>query len=201
MPELYQWLKGDPKPDSFIVNTVRSHTESEEAAKGMGLRLLMHYMGDIHQPLHLVSRYTAEHPKGDKGGNDFDLKYHYDADELHAVWDNVMYEYHKSVKRPFTSESFEAFGSIATDLNSKVGVSLAETSNLNFERIAETSRQYGLQAYDGIEPGKDVELPDWYIQKWKPILMKQVVLAGHRLAKMIENIYGQPSLNLQNLMI
>ena len=34
------------------------------------LRLLIHYIGDIHQPLHAASRYTTVYPKGDEGGND-----------------------------------------------------------------------------------------------------------------------------------
>jgi len=38
------------------------------------LRLLIHYIGDIHQPLHASSRYTLNYPSGDEGGNDFLIK-------------------------------------------------------------------------------------------------------------------------------
>src|SRR5262249_46203752 len=30
---------------------------------------VLHLVGDIHQPLHTVSRFSADFPKGDKGGN------------------------------------------------------------------------------------------------------------------------------------
>ena len=64
----------------------------------MALRLLIHYLGDIHQPLHCLTRVNPEFPHGDKGGNDFALKYHYKVNNLHSLWDAVMYAYHDSIK-------------------------------------------------------------------------------------------------------
>lgn len=62
------------------------------------MRLLIHYVGDIHQPMHCVSRVDKEYPAGDKGGNDFPLPNHYSAKELHAVWDAAIYEFKKNDK-------------------------------------------------------------------------------------------------------
>lgn len=39
--------------------------------KSMGLRNLIHFLGDIHQPLHVTSRYSKKNPSGDLGGNLF----------------------------------------------------------------------------------------------------------------------------------
>jgi hypothetical protein len=103
MPEIYQWLRGKDMSGSVIVQTIMKYVNTTEQGKGLGLRLLMHYMGDLHQPLHTTSRYTKEYPSGDKGGNDFPLKYHYTANELHAVWDTVVYKYYKTIQRPFTA--------------------------------------------------------------------------------------------------
>jgi len=110
MPQIFKWLKGESAADTLAYETVMKHVDTEEEGKSLALRLIIHYMGDIHQPLHCSDRYTAEHPKGDKGGNDFPLKYHYTANELHAVWDTVIYQYHKAPKRPFTSDSWADFG-------------------------------------------------------------------------------------------
>lgn len=74
-----------------MIQTIQKYTNSTDEGKSLALRLLIHFMGDIHQPLHCSDRYTTENPKGDKGGNDFALKNHYSANELHAVWDNVIY--------------------------------------------------------------------------------------------------------------
>jgi len=116
MPQIYDWLMGKDVSDTLAYQTVMKHTDSEIEGKSMALRLIIHYMGDIHQPLHCSDRYTADLPKGDKGGNDFPLKYHYTANELHAVWDDVIYDYHKAPKRPFTKDAWTEFGSLADDL-------------------------------------------------------------------------------------
>lgn len=63
-------------------------------------------MGDIHQPLHCLDRVDAEFPLGDRGGNEFPLKYHYDVDELHALWDTVIYTNHDSVHLVITLSIF-----------------------------------------------------------------------------------------------
>jgi hypothetical protein len=52
----------------------------------------MHLIGDIHQPLHMVSRVTVENPKGDAGGNAFDLARKGDVENLHSLWDSAIYE-------------------------------------------------------------------------------------------------------------
>lgn len=57
-----------------------------------------------------------ESPSGDSGGNGFDLKYRLGADNLHALWDNVIYEYRKTIYRPFSDETWEFIGDIAAEL-------------------------------------------------------------------------------------
>ncbi len=51
--------------------------------KAFYLKLLIHFIGDLHQPMHVG---LLE----DKGGNDFKLKWFYDDTNLHAVWDREM---------------------------------------------------------------------------------------------------------------
>ena len=41
--------------------------------RAFSLRYTLHLMGDMHQPLHTVSRCSPSHPKGDAGGNLFKL--------------------------------------------------------------------------------------------------------------------------------
>jgi hypothetical protein len=57
------------------------------------MRLLIHYAGDIHQPLHATSRVDDNYPSGDRGGNSFPLPAKDGTKNLHAVWDSVLYEY------------------------------------------------------------------------------------------------------------
>lgn len=61
----------------------------------MAMRLLIHYVGDIHQPLHCTSRVDKNYPKGDRGGNLFPIPPEGDEGdikELHAAWDSVLFE-------------------------------------------------------------------------------------------------------------
>ena len=62
--------------------------------KSYDIAWLAHLVGDIHQPLHAISRFTAQHPGGDAGGN---LVRFCDTlcdapTNLHAYWDNLMGE-------------------------------------------------------------------------------------------------------------
>lgn len=58
-----------------------------EFEKGLNVRILLHVVGDIHQPLHTISQFSAKHPFGDKGGNYVLLGKNPLAKNLHAYWD------------------------------------------------------------------------------------------------------------------
>jgi hypothetical protein len=61
-----------------------------DSIKSYDLTWLLHIVGDIHQPLHCVTRVSKGHPDGDNGGNM--VKIHtVDGDSnLHAYWDNML---------------------------------------------------------------------------------------------------------------
>lgn len=94
---------GTPTEPAFATNAV---TQIAKAATNLGsagasdqtksysLNWLLHLVGDIHQPLHATSRYTAGFPHGDVGGN----KVHAclasaascdKGDNLHKFWDDL----------------------------------------------------------------------------------------------------------------
>lgn len=55
--------------------------------------MIIHYVADIHQPLHAVVGISEEYPSGDHGGNYESLPSLCTASNLHAVWDSVLYDY------------------------------------------------------------------------------------------------------------
>ncbi|PQJ32435.1 S1/P1 Nuclease [Nonlabens arenilitoris] len=66
------------------IATLKSDMASKEE-KAFQLRLLVHFIGDLHQPLHTgISE--------DKGGNDFQVRWYRDGSNLHRVWDSQMIE-------------------------------------------------------------------------------------------------------------
>lgn len=55
--------------------------------KGIALYVLLHVVGDIHQPLHAATRVSKEYPKGDRGGNSVRIVGSRVAKNLHQFWD------------------------------------------------------------------------------------------------------------------
>jgi hypothetical protein len=56
--------------------------------KAYDLVWLLHLVGDVHQPLHVITRVTQAHPKGDAGGNLVKL-FGDAAYNLHGYWDDL----------------------------------------------------------------------------------------------------------------
>lgn len=68
--------------------SVLSSSKSTNVDKGLSLRILTHLVGDIHQPLHTVTKVSKRLPEGDLGGNLFKLAKNPIGDNLHKYWDN-----------------------------------------------------------------------------------------------------------------
>lgn len=163
LPTLASWLAGNDftgsnnKDLNSMLDSIRKRSDSDNEAKSMALRLLIHFMGDVHQPLHDANLFSEEFPKGDKGGNDIKIKYHYGASNLHSVWDTVLYSYHKTVKRPFTTDSFAKFGVGADSLRRRVMENLTreEIETTDFQRMVAESYDIALELYEGVSNDKD----------------------------------------------
>ena len=88
------------------------------------MRLLIHYIGDIHQPLHASSRYTKYYPRGDEGGNDFRIKViNKEAGEtpnnLHSLWDSIIMSQAADIHLPLTTEKWNYIGNESQRLRSE----------------------------------------------------------------------------------
>ena len=55
--------------------------------------MIIHYVGDIHQPLHTTTQYSKKNPKGDRGGNYQKMIKRYGVTNLHFLWDSVIYKF------------------------------------------------------------------------------------------------------------
>jgi len=98
------WLSGKngtAYQSSYMYTYITTHLYPgrDDLSKSYALRLLIHYIGDIMQPLHCESRYDSKYPDGDAGANAFPLPYHYSVDELHALFDKVLYVERTNIPR------------------------------------------------------------------------------------------------------
>jgi hypothetical protein len=120
---IIQWLSlrddGEEYKDSYVYQYIMNlYNQDEQLARSYALRLLIHYIGDIHQPLHNENFYSADYPDGDKGGNLIPLKYHYGVDELHALWDQIMYTQRSPmIERPINDTYWPTFQADTTTMS------------------------------------------------------------------------------------
>jgi hypothetical protein len=73
---------------NFVIRELKKKNLEKEK-KIMYLRLLIHFVGDLHQPLHVGGR-----PE-DQGGNRVRVIWFSDSTNLHSVWDDKLPEYQK----------------------------------------------------------------------------------------------------------
>jgi len=98
-----------PMPDNLVtalevsLNTLK--TSSDKDAQAQALRFIIHFVGDIHQPLHCATRVDVKHPQGDQGGNlvtiiasDQDGKLR--EIKLHSFWDGGIGSFPRSGPPP-----------------------------------------------------------------------------------------------------
>jgi hypothetical protein len=76
--------------DAF--RAVLSDPGASDDLKSYDLTWLIHLVGDVHQPLHATSRFTAATPNGDEGGNlvCVGAKVNGRCPTLHAAWDDLL---------------------------------------------------------------------------------------------------------------
>ena len=67
-----------------LADSTRADAERRDA-----LKFLVHFIGDVHQPLHATLR-------DDKGGGDFQVNYNGTGSNLHKVWDRLIIERRKT---------------------------------------------------------------------------------------------------------
>lgn len=114
---LTAFIRGDSGASSSpYVQQIASYMTDEADQISFALRLVIHYVGDIHQPLHVTAEVDSHYPSGDKGGNKEDVPSHDGAYNLHAVWDSVMYEYTGYPRVPLHNSDWVWYTMEAEDL-------------------------------------------------------------------------------------
>jgi len=158
--------------------------------KALMLRFLIHFAGDIHQPLHCVSRYTKALPAGDRGGNDFKIKTDFKyQDNLHSFWDAAANLYNNNIdtRLPGWKKLVE---SAAQDVMNKVPKnSLAWTAD---DPEVWAKESYGLAVsyvYQNIEEGGTPS--EAYVTGAQKIILERLAMGGYRLGALLQSIFGK----------
>lgn len=152
-----------------LISTLKAGKITPEQRK-MTLRLIIHLVGDLHQPMH-----TAR--KDDLGGNRIQLSWFGERSNLHRVWDEQLIDFQQLSYTEYTNAIDHPTASqIATwqqdDLRSVV-----------WESYGLCNKIYAT----GIK--SDDKLSYKYNFDWISTVNEQLLKGGIRLAKILNDIY------------
>jgi hypothetical protein len=147
------------------------------AERAIQLAWILHLVGDVHNPLHTVARFTQTLPKGDRGGNDVHVR---GARNLHAYWDALLGDtptaaYITKVAQSLKTEAREK----PVNLNERQwvdqGVEIAKASVYTFGNENGTKQD-------------PLVLPDSYRAAARKVARARAALAGYRLAALLNEV-------------
>lgn len=139
--------------------------------KSLALKMVVHFLGDIHQPLHMGHA-------SDKGGNYWKVKFFKTGSNLHTVWDtNLVDAAHAWSHTEWQHEIDRLQEKAQNEIIMKGNPDSwgKETFNICTE-IYEKTPQETIISYD-------------YIADWTPVIEQQLLKGGLRLADVLNSIF------------
>jgi len=147
-----------------LSNPATSPTDRAEA-----LRFLIHFMGDLHQPLHVADN-------NDRGGNQRTVWLAGDSTNLHKVWDGQLLEHEGLTELDYLDllrREMDTMDLAALERGTVVDWAMEG------HRIA-VARAYRLP--------RDGHIGEAYIRANRPIIDHALIAAGVRLAKVLNDV-------------
>lgn len=184
-----------PEPPHLLSEITRmrgelSNPSTPDNVKAYDLVWLIHLVGDIHQPLHCTTRFTRKHgpPLGDAGGNLFLVTYSpmtYSPTRLeislHSYWDGLFN----------TSDSPAAVAKMSLDVLANYKPEGAEQDSEqawaeeSFQMAKEIAYSIGPDGLNSPRPFVSTK----YSKQAKDAASKRIVLAGYRLAHLLNESF------------
>ncbi|WP_047546783.1 S1/P1 nuclease [Psychroserpens sp. Hel_I_66] len=161
-------MEGDLFTGINYCKQIITDKSSSDQDKTFYLKMLIHLIGDLHQPMHLG---LLE----DRGGNDFDVQWNYRDSNMHKVWDTQMIESY--------GMSFSELADNASHLSKDEIEDIKKGTVLDW--IAETHILTN-RVYASAEKGEN--LRSRYSYEYLDIARSQMQKAGIRLAKVLNEL-------------
>jgi len=161
--------KGDLATAITNCKNIISNENSSEDDKAFYLKLLIHFIGDLHQPMHVG---LAE----DRGGNDFKLQWFSKNTNLHGVWDREMIDGYKM--------SYVEWAENANVLSKEQVKAIQKGTVIDW--INET-HNLTRKVYTGVKEGDNLSYR--YSYENFETVRSQLQIAGIRLAKVLNDLF------------
>jgi S1/P1 Nuclease len=173
-----------------------------QSNQAVSLRYLIHFVGDIQQPLHCSTAVSAAHTGGDAGGNSFSLITNNVSSwfNLHSLWDAGGGFLTNSLWRPLSTAS-------QNTLNAKVA-SIEADYPYNYSSNPGTIPNPMNWAQEGLNLAKTVcyvgitnnTTPSTnYLNTAMAITEQRMAQGGHRLADLLNTIFPLSPITLTSL--
>lgn len=170
----YEEVKKDPGPNILsAIEKCKAGLKDNTTArkkKQFYLKMLIHLIGDLHQPLHLGH-------SDDLGGNKIIVFWFGKPSNLHRVWDeNLLNSYLMS------------YSELAKNQQELTSTEIKAIQKGNLVSWMEKTRKITKEIYQTAENGD--RLSYRYMYQWMPIVREQLQKGGIRLAKELNEIFG-----------
>jgi len=194
---------------NYCVDLIKNQKTTDLVpSQAVALALVEHFVGDIHQPLHTTARYNP-HPKpddryrDDAGGNGVSVANLADTPwgkNLHTFWDEAYRRSYKDGEVIATPPLQEATAVGSPEMKEWMKELKADTPTnpdlqFNPKKWALGSHEIACQQVYGTlgEPygARDIKLTEKYVTTAQSTARHQLVLAGYRLAALLNNLYGK----------
>ncbi len=176
-PDAEKYIEEEASERGDLVQAIRKcvvvlkDQEASREEKQFYLKMLVHFVGDLHQPFH------AGHAE-DKGGNDIQVRWFNEGSNIHRVWDSEMIDFYQM--------SYTELAINTRDL-SKSQIKEVQKGKL-LDWVYE-SRTIADDLYAGVENGE--KLGYSYMYQHMPTVLDQLQKGGLRLAKILNEIFGE----------
>lgn len=183
-----------PEPENIVkalqdnVNILKMSADKD--AQAQALRFIIHFVGEIHQPLHSSTRVDKVHPDGDRGGNLVAITVAGQPTNLHSYWDGGIASFPKTglnFAPPPLSQIPHAVavamaGNPATDRRVKLKdpFNFAAWADESFA-LAKSTVYKGMQ--NGVTPSPS------YNRNALKVVRQRVAWGGYRLAALLNAVW------------
>jgi nuclease S1 len=172
-------------------------TSTDRNAQAQALRFVIHFVGDIHQPLHCTAKVSGANPHGDQGGNLFKIKLvgpngRSKDSNLHSYWDGGIGAFPQTGPNftPPALKTIRPAANFALRGNPATNPGLKLDDPFNFEAWADESFELGQRVvYAGIQNGQRPSAA--YNQRAVRLARRRVAWGGYRLAALLNAIWPE----------
>jgi hypothetical protein len=181
----FDWERFCPRDKSCVIRALEqasallADVARSDAERRYALHLVVHFTGDLHQPLHSGDR-------TDRGGNDLHVRWQGRTMSLHALWDVALIEWTQRADGDYAEL-------LARGLSPGLRLSISQGPISGWAIQAKRAARH---AYEGLREARSdqdpVDLGEHYARAMLPVVDRQLARAGVRLAALLNSAFERP---------